>query len=220
VADTTVGYQFEALSRHEEDHWLVEGLRSGEETAYEALLTRYEQPIYNLISRLVDEPADAADVLQDVFIKVFRKVGSFRGESSFKTWLYRIAVNEARNQRRWFTRHRGKEVGLDPLPGESQGFQDWLEDSGPSPFDITLDHETHGLIEEALKAVSPSFRAALVLRDVEGQSYEEIAEILSISLGTVKSRIMRGREALRRSLTEKLGAKAPALRRPAVVPAL
>jgi RNA polymerase sigma-70 factor (ECF subfamily) len=216
VADTTVGFQFEAALRlagtaAPEDTTLLEGLRRGEEAAYETLIQRYEKPVYSLVSRLVDDPADAADAVQEVFLKVFRKVGWFRGESSLKTWIYRIAINEARNQRRWFGRHRQREVGLDPEPGEAAGgYGNWLEDQHPSPFDIALDHETRALIEDALNEVSPAFRAALVLREMEGLSYEEISEILEISLGTVKSRIMRGREALRKSLGARLEAS-PAL---------
>lgn len=224
MADTTVGFQFDArlgLSgdagfsggsvTRDEESGLVEALRRGDEAAYELLILRYEQPIYSLVCRLVDDSADAADVVQEIFLKVFRKVDAFRGDSSLKTWVYRIAVNEARNQRRWFGRHRRKEVTLDPEPGETQGYSDWIEDPGRSPYELTLDHETQVLIEEALKEINPSFRAALVLREIEGLSYEEIAEILEISLGTVKSRILRGREALRKSLTSRLDA-APAVR--------
>ena len=209
MADTTVGFQFEAAilagAVVPEDASLLEGLRRGDEDAYEALIQRYEKPVYNLISRLVDDPADAADAAQEVFLKVFRKVGWFRGQSSLKTWIYRIAINEARNQRRWFGRHRQREVGLEPSPGEaSGGYANWLEDQQPSPFDIALDHETRAMIEDALNQVSPAFRAALVLREIEGLSYEEIAEILEVSLGTVKSRILRGREALRKNLGSRL----------------
>ena len=152
----------------------------------------------------MDDSADAEDVVQEVFLKVFRKVTSFRGESSLRTWIYRIAVNEARNQRRWLTRHKRKEVTLEPSPGETQGYSDWLQDAGRSPFDLTLDRETEALVETALKEVNPAFRAALVLREIEGLSYEEVADILQISLGTVKSKILRGREALRKSLTAEL----------------
>ncbi len=217
MADSTVGFQFEAALRVAgavlpEDGSLLAGLRQGDEAAYELLIQRYERPVYNLVSRLVDDPADAADAVQEVFLKVFRKVRWFRGESSLKTWIYRIAINEARNQRRWFGRHRQREVGLDPTPGEpGSGYTNWLEDQQPSPFDIALDHETRALIEDALNEVSPAFRAALVLREMEGFSYEEIAEILEVSLGTVKSRILRGREALRKSLGARLQAS-PALR--------
>ena len=138
-----------------------------------------------------------------MFLKVFRKVGTFRGDSSLKTWIYRIAVNEARNHRRWFGRHKRQEVGLDG-PEEGRGYSDWLPDPGRSPFDVTLDHETEALLEAALASVNPTFRDALVLREIEGLSYEEIAGILNISLGTVKSRILRGRESLRKQLAGRL----------------
>jgi RNA polymerase sigma-70 factor (ECF subfamily) len=212
MADSTVGFQFdcrtEAFSTpaaHEEDAALIAGLRAGDECAYETLILRFEQPVYNLISRLVDDSGDAADVAQEVFLKVFRKVGSFRAESSLKTWIYRIAVNEARNQRRWFVRHRGKEIGLESESG-AQAPQDWLSDPGRSPYQTALDEETHALIESSLQKVSANYRAALVLREVEGLSYEEISEVLEVSLGTVKSRILRGREALRKHLMDRLQA--------------
>ena len=211
MSNTTVGFQFEcgteafsAPAAHEEDSALVAGLRSGEECAYEILIQRFERPVYNLVSRLVDDPGDVADVVQEVFLKVFRKVSGFRAESSLKTWIYRIAVNEARNQRRWFVRHRAKEVGLEPAESETQGPQDWLCDAGRSPYQTALDQETQALIESALQKVSPNYRAAVVLREVEGLSYEEISEVLEVSLGTVKSRILRGRESLRKHLVDRL----------------
>jgi RNA polymerase sigma-70 factor (ECF subfamily) len=212
VADTTVGFQFECAasialpSARDEDQALVEGLRAAQESAFEALILRFEQPVYNLVNRLLDNPADAADVVQEVFLKVFRKVGDFRADSSLKTWIYRIAVNEAHNQRRWFVRHRGKEIGFEAESGDGPDAADWLADSGQSPYDVTLDHETQALIEAALTKVSPNYRTALVLREIEGLSYEEIAEILRISLGTVKSRILRGRESLREHLAERFQA--------------
>jgi RNA polymerase sigma-70 factor (ECF subfamily) len=215
VADTTVGFQFEmgmgdatlAVAR-EEDRALAEALTAGEESAYESLILRFEQPVYGLVSRLLDNPSDAADVVQEVFLKVFRKVSGFRLESSLKTWIYRIAVNEARNHQRWFVRHRGKEVELEPALQDQPGVCDWVADQGRNPYEITLDHETEALLENALQRVSPNYRAALILREIEGLSYEEIADILGISLGTVKSRILRGRESLRKKLTERLDSTA------------
>jgi len=209
VADTTVGFQFEvrevaALKTPERERALLEGLRTCDEAAYQVLIDCYERPVFNLVSRLMNDPSDAPDVVQEVFLKVFRNVSSFRGESSLKTWIYRISINEARNHRRWFGRHRRQEVGLDPEPNETQGCGNWLPDPGQSPFDVALDHETSALVEAALAQVNPHFRAALVLREIEGLSYEEIAEILEISLGTVKSRILRGRDALRKILTARL----------------
>jgi RNA polymerase sigma-70 factor (ECF subfamily) len=212
VADIVVGLELDvvaALRTREEDSLLLRGLRTGEESAYETLIQRFEQPIFNIVSRLLDDPADAADVVQEVFLKVFRNVVSFRGESSIKTWIYRIAVNEARNQRRWFSRHRRQEVNLEAeeqndLYQGQRGYQNWLPDPGRSPFELTLDRETQALIEAALAQVNPKFRAALVLREIEGLSYEEIGDILEISLGTVKSRILRGRDALKKQLAGRL----------------
>jgi RNA polymerase sigma-70 factor, ECF subfamily len=214
VADTTVGFQFDAcapematpLVVRADDAALIAELRAGSESAYEALIERFEQPVYNMISRLMDDSADAPDVVQEVFLKIFRNIGSFRGESSLKTWIYRIAVNEARNHRRWFSRHKRQEVAIDPGGDETQGYSDWLADPGRSPFDSALDRETEVLIESALAGVNPKFKAALVLREIEGLTYEEIAEILEISLGTVKSRILRGRDALRKQLAGRLEA--------------
>jgi RNA polymerase sigma-70 factor (ECF subfamily) len=207
VADTALGFHFEVLTEvrpRDDEHILVQGLRDGDESAYETLIQRYEQPVFNIVSRLMDDSTDAADVVQEVFFKIFRNIGHFRGDSSLKTWIYRIAVNEARNHRRWFSRHRRQEVRLEGDCGETGGCQNLLPDPGRSPFEVTLDHETQALIAGALAEMNPAFRAALVLREIEGLTYEEIAEILEVSLGTVKSRILRGRDALRKHLTERL----------------
>lgn len=178
-------------------------LKAGRDCAYEALLDRYQHPVFNLVSRLIDDRADAADVTQDVFLKVFRSVGSFRGQSSLKTWIYRIAVNESYNRRRWFGRHRRPEVGLE-AEEECRSVIHHVSDPARSPYDLALSHEWGAAIEKALNAIAPAFRAAVVLRDVEELSYEEIAEVLELNLGTVKSRILRGREALRKSLMDQM----------------
>lgn len=208
MADTAVTFDTELVragvpadGAWAEDRVLAASLRAGEEAAYEALILRFEQPVFGVVSRLLEDSADAPDVVQDVFLKVFRNISHFRGDSSLKTWIYRIAVNEARNQQRWFGRHRGKEVGFDPTAAESLGIGDWLPDPAPGPYEEALDHEVQAMVEEGLKRISATYRTALVLREVEELSYDEIAEILEISLGTVKSRILRGREALRKELT-------------------
>jgi RNA polymerase sigma-70 factor (ECF subfamily) len=186
------------------DEELLEGLREGSEEAYESLVSRFQQPVYNLVLRLMEEPGDACDVVQEVFLKIFRNVEHFRSQSSLKTWIYRIAVNEAHNYRRWFFRHRRKEVVLEETREDLQNAGPAVPDGAPSPLDYVLDREKRALIEQALARINPSFRAAVVLRDLEDFSYEEIADILQISLGTVKSRIMRGREALRQELAGRL----------------
>ena len=194
-----------------EDLRLVESLRAGVERAYEELLTRFQQQVYTLALRLLNDPSEASDVVQEVFLKVFRNISSFRGQSTLKTWIYRITINEAHNARRWFFRHRRREVELDTDPEESRNWKEIIPDRTRSPFDMALEGEQHSMIEAALDRINPIFREAVVLRDITDLSYEEIAEILGVSLGTVKSRILRGREALREELAGNLKNR-PALR--------
>jgi len=182
------------------DALLVERLKACEEAAYETLLSRFQQPIYNLVYRLMNDPADTADVVQEVFLKVFRSIDHFRCQSTLKTWIYRIAINEAYNHRRWFSRHRRQEVALE---SDDESTRPWLEsisDPARDPYELVLNEERHALIEIALREINSDFRAAVILRDLEDLSYEEIADVLEISLGTVKSRILRGRDSLRRVL--------------------
>jgi RNA polymerase sigma-70 factor, ECF subfamily len=214
VADTTLSFNLDVYAGicgkrptsevYREEDALVEGLRSGTEQAYETLIDRYQQPVYNLVYRLMDDPSESPDVVQEIFLKVFRNIGNFRGNSSLKTWIYRIAFNEAYNHRRWFTRHKRQEIGLEANEDDQFSYGDVLPDTGRSAFDMVSDREMHSLIEEALGELNPAFRAAVVLRDIEELSYEEIAEVLQVSLGTVKSRILRGREALKKALAGRL----------------
>ena len=194
-----------------DDLRLVESLREGSEWAYEELLTRFQRPVYTLALRLLNNQSEACDVVQEVFLKVFRNVGNFRGQSTLKTWIYRITVNEAHNARRWFFRHRRREVELDASPKETRDWKEMIPDDSRSPFDEALDRERHVMIETALEKINPIFRESVVLRDIADLSYEEIAGILGVSLGTVKSRILRGREALREELAGSLQSR-PALR--------
>ena len=194
-----------------DDLRLVESLREGSEWAYEELLTRFQQPVYTLALRLLNNQSEACDVVQEVFLKVFRNVGNFRGQSTLKTWIYRITVNEAHNARRWFFRHRNREVDLDANPKETRDWKEIISDNSRSPFDVAFDRERHVMIEAALDRINPIFRESVVLRDITDLSYEEIAGILGVSLGTVKSRILRGREALREELAGSLQSR-PALR--------
>ncbi|HZU24245.1 MAG TPA: sigma-70 family RNA polymerase sigma factor [Bryobacteraceae bacterium] len=211
MADIVVGLHLDAQSPKPgperagcaEDESLVAALQRGSEEAYEMLITRFQQPVFNLVCRLTGDPPEASDIVQEVFLKIFRSIGSFRSKSSLRTWIYRITVNEAYNHRRWFCRHQRQEVGM---AEEEHGrtYEDTLADHGRSPFDLAADTETRMLLEGALEGLNPKFRAAVVLRDIEDLSYEEIAAVLDISLGTVKSRILRGREALRKILAGRL----------------
>lgn len=206
MADTSVGLHLDACGggpAFAPDDELVSALREGAEAAYELLIVLYQQPVYSLVHRLMADPTDACDVVQEVFLKVFRNIRSFRANSSLKTWIYRIAVNEAHNHRRWFSRHQGQEVGIGNEDG-TRTFENTFADPGRSPFELALDHEKRALIEASLAQLNPNFRAAVILRDIEDLSYEEIAVVLEVSLGTVKSRILRGREALRKILEVRL----------------
>jgi RNA polymerase sigma-70 factor (ECF subfamily) len=186
------------------DARLAGALREGSQEAYELLVARFQSPVYNLVYRLMADPGDSYDVVQEVFLKVFRNIGTFRSQSSLKTWIYRIAVNEVHNYRRWLFRHRRQEVVLEDDCEGGRNLGDAVPDRGSSPYDYALNGEKRDMIEGALARINPIFRAAVVLRDVEDLSYEEIADVLDISLGTVKSRITRGREAMRRELEGRL----------------
>ena len=183
-----------------EDLRLVDGLKVGANWAYEELITRFQQPVYSLALRLLTGQSEACDVAQEVFLKVFRNISSFRGQSSLKTWIYRITVNEAHNARRWFFRHRRREVELDNRPEESVNWKEMIADGGRSPYEVAMDREQQVIVEAALDRINPIFREAVALRDIADLSYDEIALVLGVSLGTVKSRILRGREALRKEL--------------------
>ena len=160
--------------------------------------------MYGFAYRLLDNPDDAPDVTQEVFVKVFRNIDDFRGDSTLKTWIYRIAVHEASNRRRWFSRHRSAEVSLDTGARGSSSTWDWLRDSRQGPFERYQHVEKMDLVAETLRDIDERLRAAVVMRDLEGLSYNEISASLEVSLGTVKSRILRGREALRVALQRRM----------------
>jgi RNA polymerase sigma factor (sigma-70 family) len=145
---------------------------------------------------MLGDVADAADGTQEVFLKAFRGIRSFRRGSSLKTWLYRIAIHEALNHKRWFKRHLQKNVSIDAEPEEGHAAIE-IEDLAATPFEQFAAHEIQAAVQSALQEIPEVFRSAVILRDLEGLSYEEIAEVLECSSGTVKSRILRGRRALK-----------------------
>lgn len=187
----------------EEQSFLAE-LKSGSEAAFASLIAQYSRPVYSLIARSLRDPADAADVTQDVFIKVFRNIHGFQGDASLRTWIYRIALHEASNQRRWWSRHKRQELTLDETQenaeGETFSLGDILPTADASPFDNMARAQVRARVEAALHRIPEVYRTAVVLREIEGFTYEEIAEILQTNVGTVKSRLMRGRAALREAL--------------------
>ncbi len=205
-ADLTMGNLVSALSLQSEEAALILELQAGSEEAFAWLIARYHQPIYSLLARTLHDRADAADLTQEVFVKVFRGVGRFHGESSLRTWIYRIALHEASNQRRWWMRHKYQEVPLeqemtDGSRGSPIKLQEMLVDPAESPFDLAMHAENRARVETALNQVPEPFRTTLILRDIEGFVYEDVAEIQGVNLGTVKSRLVRGRACLKAILT-------------------
>jgi len=202
-AATAVGDLASAIAVRAAEASIVAELKAGSEDAYNWLIAHYHQPIYSLVYRILTDPSDAADTTQEVFLKVFRGMKHFNGTCSLKTWLYRIAIHEASNQRRWWFRHKSKETSMESREdesGNSFGLSDVLADPGESPLEHLAHKEIQIRVEQELKQVPEPYRTTLVLRDIEGLAYEEIADVLQISLGTVKSRLIRGREALKKRL--------------------
>ncbi len=201
-AGTALGNLVSAIGMHAEEAALLADLKAGSEDAFGILIAQYHQPLYSLIARSLNDPADAADTTQEVFIKVFRSIRSFHGDCSLRTWLYRIALREASNQRRWWSRHKRQEITIDSPLNDSMeehepSLATVLADRGATPFDYAAQGELRETVEAALREVPEIFRTVVVLREIEGFSYEEIAEILNTNLGTVKSRLTRGRSSLR-----------------------
>jgi RNA polymerase sigma-70 factor (ECF subfamily) len=208
-ADLTMGNVASALTLQSDEAALIAELQAGSEEAFAWLIAHFHQPIYSLLARMVQDRADAADLTQEVFVKVFRGVGNFHGESSLRTWIYRIALHEASNQRRWWMRHKQQEVPIeqemvDKDSGSPVRLKEMLADPAESPYDVALHEENRARVEAALSQVPEPFRTTLILRDIEGFVYEEVAEIQGVNLGTVKSRLVRGRAFLKTVLTTTL----------------
>lgn len=193
-----------ALPWGNDESELVTELQGGSEAAFDWLVTHYHVSVFNLALSMLGDTSDAADATQEVFLKAFKGIRSFRRGSSLKTWLYRIAIREALNQRRWFRRHLQKNVSMDTEPDEGHSALE-IADSCASPFDQLASSEVRMAVQNALQQVPEVFRTAVILRDLEGLNYEEVAEVLECSVGTVKSRILRGRRALKQLLDPLLG---------------
>jgi len=197
-----------ALSWGRDEAELVQELQAGSETAFDWLVTHYHGPVYNLILGMLGDTSDAADGTQEVFLKAFRGIRKFRQGSSLKTWLYRIAIREALNHKRWFKRHLQKNVSIDAEPAEGQAPIE-IKDHYATPFEQLASQEIQAAVQDALQQVPEIFRSAVILRDLEGLSYDEVAEVLECSVGTVKSRILRGRRTLKEILEPLLTERRP-----------
>jgi len=198
-----LGEMASAIGVRQQEAAIVSELKAGSEQAYAWLIGEFQRPVYGLVYRMIGDSADAADTTQDVFLKVFRGMKHFHGSSSLKTWIYRIAIHEAANRKRWWFRHKSRETAIDG-PDEADagcGVGHSLVDHRDSPFDCAAHREVQLRVDEELHKLPEPYRTTVILRDLEEMSYEEIAEVLEISLGTVKSRLTRGRDMLKVRLT-------------------
>ena len=185
-----------------EDQFL-ERLRCGETAAFEQVVAEHSGDVYALLYRMTSDAEEARDLTQETFLRAFQSIGRFRGDANLKTWIYRIAINQARNRWRWWRRRRRDvTVSLDATDDRNEQplSTNLANDEAIDPEQETLAREREAHLRAALLELKRPFREAVVLRDVEGFSYEEIAETLQISIGTVKSRLSRGRLELRRKL--------------------
>ena len=181
----------------------IERLKQGEAAAFEMLVAERSGEIYGLLYRLTENAEEARDLTQETFLRAFQNIRNFRGDADLRTWIYRIAINQARNRWRWWRRRRrDATVSLDAPDGPfGQPLTATLKAAhGYDPENQTLAREREKVLREALRTLGRSYRETVILRDIEGFSYEEIATTLGISVGTVKSRLSRGREELRRKL--------------------
>lgn len=191
-----------AASVNPEEALFVLRLQANEDAAYDELVRTYNASIFHVAYRMLGDSAEAADVVQEIFLKVFRNIGGFKGEAALKTWIFRIAFSEILNRlRSWKRRYRFSTLSLDGHHnGNGNGKGQYLTDSKPTPEEILESKEQEAAIQLALGKLSGDHRSIIVLRDIEGFSYTEIAEVLGVSIGTVKSRLARARADLKKSL--------------------
>ncbi|MCI0388914.1 MAG: sigma-70 family RNA polymerase sigma factor [Acidobacteria bacterium] len=188
---------------------LIARLKAGEMDAFDQLVEEYQSLVYALALRVLNDPEDARDATQETFLKIYKHFANFRGEASLKTWICRIAINQARSADRWRRRRRRNDTtSLDAPLGlstcangdDQRAAVDYLQSRYATPEDEALSRERGRQIERGLRQLKKDFRIAVILRDIEGLSYEEIAWVTEVSVGTVKSRIARGREMLRETI--------------------
>jgi len=185
------------------DRLLVDRFKSGDDSAFNEMVSRHWDRIYGMVHQLLRNQQDAEEVTQDAFIRAHRGLGSFRGEAAFSTWLYQIATNLARNRYwYWWRRRRDQTVSFDQPVSDSNStpLSEVFSTDMTTPGDITVNQELVDHIALGMEKIGAKHREVLILRNVKNLSYEEIAEVLGISVGTVKSRIARARESLRAAI--------------------
>jgi RNA polymerase sigma-70 factor, ECF subfamily len=192
------------MGEREVDHQLVERAQRGDKHAFELLVIKYQRKLARLLSRFIRDPGEVEDVTQEAFIKAYRALPSFRGESAFYTWLYRIGVNTAKNYL-VATKRRAPtmtEVNNEEAEDTEEGQQ--LKDMN-TPENELMSRQVAETVNQTLQELPEELRTAITLREIEGLSYEEIAQVMSCPIGTVRSRIFRAREAIAERLRPQLG---------------
>lgn len=186
------------MTQDDSDQQLVLRVQAGDKSAFDLLVRKYQHRVLKLVGRFVSDAAEAEDVAQEAFIKAYRALASFRGDSAFYTWLYRIAINTAKNAL-VSNRRRPVDFDLDLQDPEQYDRHARLKE-GDTPEGVLLTEEIRNVVERAMEQLPEDLRTAIVLRELEGLSYEEIAEAMDCPVGTVRSRIFRAREAIDRKL--------------------
>jgi RNA polymerase sigma-70 factor (ECF subfamily) len=183
------------MGEREADFLLVERVQSGDREAFGLLVGKYQRKLLRLVMRLVRDPAEAEDVTQEAFIKAYRALPNFRGDSAFYTWLYRIGVNTAKN---WLVAHgRRMPVMSEIVDDETDGIEEGvLLRDDETPDRVLMSRQIGETVNAAMEALPEDLRTAISLREIEGLSYEEIAQVMDCPIGTVRSRIFRAREAI------------------------
>ncbi len=193
--------------QREEEQLLVDRCRRGDRESFAQLMRLHEKQIYNFTYRMLGSEEEAEDLTQDIFVAAFRNIKGFRGEAKFSTWLYRIALNQTRNRIKYLSRRNffaKRARRAEPGKNISAESPETVADKAPSPEQWTITKDLATLVQDCLSQMPPQARQILVLRDVQGFSYQELSEILSLNLGTVKSRLHRARTALQERLANKL----------------
>lgn len=193
MADRTV--QKESMSDREIDQQLVERVQRGDKQAFGLLVSKYQRKLARLLSRMIRDAAEVEDVTQEAFIKAYRALPSFRGDSAFYTWLYRIGINTAKNYLVSQGRRAPTSTGVDSDDAESMEDGDLLRHVD-TPERLMMTRQIGETVNSAMDALPEELRTAIVLREIEGLSYEEIATVMDCPIGTVRSRIFRAREAI------------------------
>jgi RNA polymerase sigma-70 factor (ECF subfamily) len=187
------------MSEREIDQQLVERAQRGDKRAFELLVEKYQRKLGRLLSRFVRDPGEVEDVTQEAFIKAYRALPSFRGDSAFYTWLYRIGINTAKNYLVAMGRRAPTSTEVEAEEAEGQEGGELLRDIN-TPESLLLTKEIGGTVNAAIEALPEELRSAIQLRELEGMSYEEIAKLMDCPIGTVRSRIFRAREAIAQRL--------------------